>query len=486
MTQPSIAVIRGTRTVAGKKFFLAPRSGNTPSSESAIYYGFLADLLAKEYRESGPSKDIEREDSSHFIKEYRKRISPVKRSGRYSCQAEKEACTWEEFNGGDVYWEHTEDLWQQYDKVAIPFVPHSQPVSKMINTLTIDDLSEIIKKWMKEMQRMHGLGIINFDIKPDNLLVQRNVDGEKFKVTICDFGRSKRVRKEGMMDDVIEDVGTFYFKAPELEACLSEQKYGYKLASVIDQVVGPEHQIIDYFSLGRSILYLCNKFAKNLKKANMVLSETEQQKFTQLKRVGIWLSQILPDKRIDISKGLAILNSGPGSSEELEILAKLGEDSQVCSQDEELIEEEERTKSSEESFLGQGILAKLNAGGNVSSPVPVSPLISSAPKLTLAPVPASAQTFLPPAEEDSWLKRREITKEFNDKTEAVKEHIVPRVEPDIFNARYNALVEILERRGVTEQMVPKKQEQVDVLETHATTADSKDESAVHEVKMSTN
>lgn len=65
------------------------------------------------------------------------------------------------------------------------------------------------------MAYMHARSIVHFDIKPDNLLVERLPGGRGFAMKVADFGLSKmKVRK--FVSAVTDLRGTLPYMAPEL------------------------------------------------------------------------------------------------------------------------------------------------------------------------------------------------------------------------------------------------------------------------------
>jgi calcium-dependent protein kinase len=59
---------------------------------------------------------------------------------------------------------------------------------------------------------MHDNNICHRDIKPDNILYNRNTG----RLKLIDFGVSKNYKTRGKKENMLTDTGTFYYKAPEM------------------------------------------------------------------------------------------------------------------------------------------------------------------------------------------------------------------------------------------------------------------------------
>ena len=65
---------------------------------------------------------------------------------------------------------------------------------------------------LEGLHYLHQNNICHRDIKPDNILY----DKDKKHIKIIDFGVSNNVKKRGKKENMYTDTGTFYYKAPEM------------------------------------------------------------------------------------------------------------------------------------------------------------------------------------------------------------------------------------------------------------------------------
>jgi serine/threonine protein kinase len=75
-----------------------------------------------------------------------------------------------------------------------------------------DELKDVFSQILGALSYLHKHNICHRDIKPDNILY----DKENKQVKIIDFGVSKNVKLRGRCEKMLTDTGTFYYKAPEM------------------------------------------------------------------------------------------------------------------------------------------------------------------------------------------------------------------------------------------------------------------------------
>lgn len=62
------------------------------------------------------------------------------------------------------------------------------------------------------LEYIHSQGICHRDIKPDNILFNK----ETGKIKVIDFGISKKIKNRGHKVDMLTITGTLYYRAPEM------------------------------------------------------------------------------------------------------------------------------------------------------------------------------------------------------------------------------------------------------------------------------
>lgn len=84
----------------------------------------------------------------------------------------------------------------------------------IIESITVDDLKDIIKDVLNGLRIMHSENFAHRDLKPSNIFVVEKPPTSNWWVKIGDFGISKRV--EGDKTALYSQVGTPHYQAPEI------------------------------------------------------------------------------------------------------------------------------------------------------------------------------------------------------------------------------------------------------------------------------
>ena len=105
----------------------------------------------------------------------------------------------------------------------------------------------LFKKILISIDKIHKIGIVHLDLKPDNILLDK-----KFNPKICDFGYSEKESEKIDIENLSIPVGSSLFKSPEM---LENKKYNGKKS--------------DIFTLGITFYYILNGFElKKFRKIN--------------------------------------------------------------------------------------------------------------------------------------------------------------------------------------------------------------------------
>lgn len=76
--------------------------------------------------------------------------------------------------------------------------------------LTGEELQEIMKQLFETLEYLHSKNICHRDIKPDNILYDR----EKKKIKLIDFGISRKVFEKDEKKSLLSMTGSLFYRAP--------------------------------------------------------------------------------------------------------------------------------------------------------------------------------------------------------------------------------------------------------------------------------
>lgn len=148
----------------------------------------------------------------------------------------------------DIFGDREKNCWAMIMEKGVPFTIVSEPkyVSFYIRFLT--DITQAI-------YTLHRLNFVHFDIKPDNIVINKNGN-----FCLIDFGISKAI-DDGTIN--LYDVsGSRYFMAPEIfRTELSRQADIYSLGTTVRSVL--LNGVHEFSTYGKSIKQLC-QLKKNL------------------------------------------------------------------------------------------------------------------------------------------------------------------------------------------------------------------------------
>ncbi len=148
----------------------------------------------------------------------------------------------------DIFDDREKNCWAMVMEKGVPFTIVSEPkyVSFYIKLLT--DITQAI-------YTLHRLNFVHFDIKPDNIVINKNGD-----FCLIDFGISKAI-DDGTIN--LYDVsGSRYYMAPEIfKAELSRQADIYSLGTTVRFIL--LNGVYEFSTYGKSIKQLC-RLKKNL------------------------------------------------------------------------------------------------------------------------------------------------------------------------------------------------------------------------------
>jgi len=98
----------------------------------------------------------------------------------------------------------------------------NSPIQSVQVDTRIKNLPSFIKAAAKGLQFIHNLGIIHGDIKPENILIVRKINGEEI-AKLCDFGGSRKLSDVSTrLDSIVK--GTSESLAPDVLKALPNNK----------------------------------------------------------------------------------------------------------------------------------------------------------------------------------------------------------------------------------------------------------------------
>ncbi len=80
--------------------------------------------------------------------------------------------------------------------------------------LSLEETNEIVKQVARALARVHTLGIVHRDVKPDNIFITTQADGHAL-IKLIDFGVAEKMKPEETRKEL---VGTAEYMAPEIVA----------------------------------------------------------------------------------------------------------------------------------------------------------------------------------------------------------------------------------------------------------------------------
>ncbi len=103
---------------------------------------------------------------------------------------------------------------------GVPFIVmryvDGAPLHKLEDTMTVEEKVKVVREVALALHEAHRLGMVHRDVKPGNILVERDEDGS-YKPYIADFGIARDVAEEGVIHSHSLQ-GTPAFMAPEQAA----------------------------------------------------------------------------------------------------------------------------------------------------------------------------------------------------------------------------------------------------------------------------
>lgn len=175
-------------------------------------------------------------------------------------------------------------LANQGDLIALISAKHNRQID-----LDDEALFHFGTQLLEKLIRLHSMGIVHCDIKPDNTLFHRGDDG-KWDVFICDYGFAKKLNSLNPFDKMTN--GTQGYRPPEFD--FTELTKDHKLAITHYQ----RNQVVDHFkadsyALGLTLFTLLSNttfkdhfrefFSSNKnKKLQEIFAEQELLKLAQI------------------------------------------------------------------------------------------------------------------------------------------------------------------------------------------------------------
>jgi len=96
--------------------------------------------------------------------------------------------------------------------IAMQFL-EGEPLQRAAQSMPLEDRVRVMRQVCEGVHAAHRLGLIHRDIKPGNVMVERQEDG-RFKAYVCDFGLAREVGSQGLTVTGLA-LGTPEYMAPE-------------------------------------------------------------------------------------------------------------------------------------------------------------------------------------------------------------------------------------------------------------------------------
>ncbi len=146
-------------------------------------------------------------------------------------------------------------LWQRIDKTSSLLRKATYDAghtAKYVNTL-LADVATVFAQWTSMLSHLHEQGYIYLDIKPDNVLVDKDLH-----VTAIDFGSVQLLDPEDQQPLLV--LYTKHYGHPRLLEKQSQKPSSNRLVSSIKR--SDLTTAVDYFALGQSLLQTLNEIAR--------------------------------------------------------------------------------------------------------------------------------------------------------------------------------------------------------------------------------
>ena len=166
------------------------------------------------------------------------------------------------------------------------FYPHDS-FDSYYEEMKMNEIKLYMHKALKILADIHSKGVIHRDIKPLNLLYNRNTQD----LTIIDFGRAVVYNKKEKRDT---KVGSKFFKAPELLTGYAYYDFGidvWNLGIIFGSLIFKKYPLF-FFRDNKDLLDVVvdvfgfEKLFKFLNKYSVVLSDVKKKKYFGISQQG--------------------------------------------------------------------------------------------------------------------------------------------------------------------------------------------------------